>query len=241
MSRCDLNVTLPVFNEAACLKKSVSQVVRMLERLSDSFEVLVVDNGSSDSTPHIAKELAEADARVRFDRLVSAGRGRALKLGWRSSSARIVSYMDIDLSTDLSCFPALIKPLQDGVADFAIGSRMKSGAFVRRRWHREWISRSYVGLLQRSLGGRLSDYQCGFKAAVRDAALTVLPQVRNGNWFFDTELLFRASRMGYCVAEVPVRWEEDRDSRVRILPTIAEDLRGIWRLKREFGDRSPKV
>lgn len=232
MSRCDLNVTLPVHNEAACLARNVSQVVRMLEGLSDSYEVIIVDNGSSDATPEIAQRLVLTQSRVRFMRLSHAGRGRAIREAWQSSRATIVSYMDIDLSTDLICFPRLIEPLQKDKADMAIGSRLLDGARVERCWHREWISRSYVRMLESCLGGTFSDYQCGFKAALREAVVGLLPTIQNDKWFFDTELLFAASRKGYRVAEIPVRWREDRDSRVRLLPTVVEDILGVYRLRK---------
>jgi glycosyltransferase involved in cell wall biosynthesis len=120
----------------------------MLEGMNRSFEVVIVDNGSSDSTARVAEDLAANDSRIRFEHLPRAGRGAALKTGWLSSQARIVSYMDIDLSTDLSCFPFLIEPIQRQEAEFVIGSRLMPGADVTRCWQREWISRSYVSLLR---------------------------------------------------------------------------------------------
>lgn len=231
MSALDLNVTLPVYNEAACLWQNVLRVVRMLDDMDCSFEVVIADNGSSDSTASIARRLVSRDCRIRLEQLSKAGRGGAIKKVWQSSRARIVSYMDIDLSTDLSFFPLLIKPLRDQKADLVVGSRLLPGAGVTRCWRREVISRCYVRLLRAVLGATLSDYQCGFKAADRNAAARVLPLVRNESWFFDTELLFVADRIGLRVSEVPVQWREDRDSRVRLLPTITEDLLGVIRLR----------
>jgi len=228
---CFLNVTLPVFNEASCLRESVSRVVRMLDTIEESFEVVIVDNGSTDETPQLAKRLAEEDPRIRMIRLEKAGRGAAIKRSWLLTRAQIVSYMDIDLSTDLACFPALIAPLRRQEAPLVVGSRLHKDADVSRCWHRDSISRIYVKLVQHVLGDRLSDFQCGFKAADRRTIGAILPLVQNDSWFFDTELVFVAKRLGFRVSEVPVRWNEDRDSRVRILPTILEDLLGICRLR----------
>ena len=231
MRACCLNVTLPVFNEASCLRESVSRVIRMLESIEESFEVVIVDNGSSDATPEVARQLQEEDGRVRMMRLEMAGRGAAIKRSWLSSRALIVSYMDIDLSTDLACFPALIEPLLRQKAALVVGSRLHKDAVVTRGWYRDSISRAYVSLVQYVLGGKVSDFQCGFKAAERRTMDEILPLVQNDSWFFDTELIFAAKRLGLHVSEVPVRWREDRDSRVRILPTILEDLLGICRLR----------
>ena len=95
---------------------------------------------------------------------------------------------------------------------------------------RELISRSYNLLLRLTLRGRFSDAQCGFKALRRDAAEKLLPLVEDNEWFFDTELLVTAERLGLRIGEVPVDWVDDPDSRVDIVTTATDDLRGVWRM-----------
>jgi len=95
---------------------------------------------------------------------------------------------------------------------------------------RELISRAYNLLLRLSLRGRFSDAQCGFKALRRESALQLLPLVKDDEWFFDTELLVTAERMGLRISEVPVDWVDDPDSRVQIVRTALNDLRGVWRI-----------
>ena len=90
--------------------------------------------------------------------------------------------------------------------------------------------RAYNLLLKLFLRGRFSDAQCGFKALRREAALRILPLVEDDEWFFDTELLITAERLGLRMSEVPVDWVDDPDSRVQILPTALSDLRGVWRI-----------
>jgi len=149
--------------------------------------------------------------------------------------------MDVDLATDLSVFPALVEAVASGRADLAIGSRLMAGARTSRSWRRELISRSYVRLAKLLCGLRCSDAQCGFKAISRPAAQALLPQVQDNGWFFDTELLVRAQWGGWRIAEVPVIWREDRDSRVKILRTAWADLRGLVRLRRQLaGSREAK-
>jgi hypothetical protein len=105
---------------------------------------------------------------------------------------------------------------------------------VKRRLRREVLSRGYNLLLRVLVGARFSDAQCGFKAMRTDVARGLLPLVEDNSWFFDTELLLLAERNGLSILEVPVAWTEDLDSRVDVPKTIAEDLCGIWRMRRRF-------
>jgi putative flippase GtrA len=147
----------------------------------------------------------------------------------------VLSYMDVDLSTDLAALLPLVAPLISGHSDLAIGSRLKRDARVVRGPKRELISRCYNVLLHAILRARFSDAQCGFKAIRADRARQLLPLVEDRGWFFDTELLVRAERMGMRIHEVPVDWVDDPDSRVDIVSTALADLRGIARLLRDLG------
>jgi glycosyltransferase involved in cell wall biosynthesis len=162
--------------------------------------------------------------------LPAKGRGRALRRAWLASDARVVVYMDVDLSTELAALLPLVAPLISGHSDVAIGTRLAVGARVERSFKRELISRSYNRLLRLVLRARFSDAQCGFKALRSDVAAQLVPHVRDEEWFFDTELLVLAQRRGLRIHEVPVDWVEDRDSSVQIVSTALADLRGVARL-----------
>jgi putative flippase GtrA len=140
--------------------------------------------------------------------------------------------MDVDLSTDLNALLPLVAPLISGHSDVAIGSRLSRSARVVRGPKREIVSRSYNLLLRTTLRARFSDAQCGFKAMRTECAQALLPHVRDTAWFFDTELLVLAERSGLRIAEVPVDWIDDPDSRVDIVQTALADLRGVARLGR---------
>jgi hypothetical protein len=172
---------------------------------------------------------------VRVVHLDKKGRGRALRAAWLQSDARVVAYMDVDLSTDLKALHPLVAPLLSGHSDIAIGSRLARGARVTRGPKREIISRCYMLVLRLSLGAHFTDAQCGFKAVRTSVAKQLLPLVKDEAWFFDTELLILAQRAGLRVHEVPVDWTDDPDSRVAIMRTAIEDLRGVVRLR--FGAR----
>jgi len=138
--------------------------------------------------------------------------------------------MDVDLSTDLRALLPLVAPLLSKHSDVAIGTRLAHGSRVVRGPKREFISRGYNAILKTVLRARFSDAQCGFKAVRREALDTLLDDIKDDGWFFDTELLVLAQRRGLRIHEVPVDWIDDPDSRVDIVSTAITDLRGIARL-----------
>lgn len=228
-----VDVVIPVHNEEADLAGSVHRLHRHLrDRFPLTARITIVDNASSDRTWEVASALARELEDVRAIHLDRKGRGRALRHAWSRSDASIVAYMDVDLSTDLAALLPLVAPLVSGHSDVAIGSRLSPGSRVVRGPKREVISRGYNLLLRLVLGVRFSDAQCGFKAVRADQARRLLPLVENDAWFFDTELLVLAERAGLRIHEVPVDWVDDPDTRVEILATAVEDLRGIARLAR---------
>jgi len=119
-----LNVTVPAFNERRCLVPNVRRLVAFLDGLAVSYEVVIADNGSTDETLALAGGLSDELKNVRVLHLDERGRGRALKAAWKSSRARLLTYMDADLSSDLEAFPALLNSLVTDCCDLAIGSRL---------------------------------------------------------------------------------------------------------------------
>jgi putative flippase GtrA len=227
-----LEVVIPVYNEERDLGASVERVREHLAQLPWSFRVTIADNASTDGTAVIARRLAHTYDDVRVVHLAEKGRGRALKRVWSGSDAAVLVYMDVDLSTDLNALLPLVAPLLSGHSDLAIGTRLGRGSRVERGPRRELVSRGYNLLLRGTLRARFSDAQCGFKAIRADVAREVLPLVEDNAWFFDTELLVLAERAGLRIHEVPVDWVDDPDSRVDIVRTALDDVRGIVRVGR---------
>jgi putative flippase GtrA len=228
-----LDIVIPVYNEEA----DVAACVRRLhEYLRDEVpyraRIMVADNASTDNTLAVARELSEELPDVEVLHLDAKGRGGALAAAWASSPADVVAYMDVDLSTHLSALMPLVAPLVSGHSDIAIGSRLAASSRVVRGIKREVVSRGYNLLLRGLLGARFSDAQCGFKAVRADVARQLLPLIVDTGWFFDTELLVLAEKAGLRIHEVPVDWIDDPDSRVDILSTAIEDLKGCWRVGR---------
>jgi putative flippase GtrA len=227
----DVEIVVPVYNEEEALARSIHRLHRFLDtEVPFSWRITIADNASTDLTPDIADKLAAELDHIRVLRLEQKGRGRALRVAWSTSRARVVAYMDVDLSTDLHALLPLLAPLLSGHSEVAIGSRLARGARVARGPKREYISRAYNRILHLALRARFSDAQCGFKAVRADVLPELLDAVRDQAWFFDTELLIAAQRRGMRIYEVPVDWVDDPDSRVDIIPTALSDLRGVARL-----------
>jgi glycosyltransferase involved in cell wall biosynthesis len=226
-----VDIVVPVYNEQEVLARSIRRLHdHLCEHMPFSWRLVIADNASTDQTPQIAAALAADLPGVELLALGEKGRGRALRAAWLASRGEVVCYMDVDLSTDLRALLPLVAPLVSGHSDIAIGTRLHRGSHVVRGARREFISRSYNHILHMALGARFSDAQCGFKAMRAETARRLLPDVRDEAWFFDTELLMLAQREGLRIHEVPVDWTDDPDSRVDIVDTALEDLRGIVRL-----------
>lgn len=230
-----LDVALPVFNEQSSLAESVRTLHEYLSTDVDvTWRITIADNASTDDTAAIADRLAAELPGVVAVHLAEKGRGRALRRVWLESPAEVVAYLDIDLSTDLRALPPLVAPLLSGHSDIAIGTRLARSSRVVRGARREFISRSYNFLLRGAMAVKFSDAQCGFKAMRRDVAQQLIPLVEDDGWFFDSELLVIAERSGLRIHEVPVDWVDDPDSKVDIVSTAREDLKGILRVGRSI-------
>jgi glycosyltransferase involved in cell wall biosynthesis len=229
-----VDVVVPVYNEQEALPKSIPELRDFLagDLFPYDWRIVIADNASTDETPNVGKTLADSHpGEVEYFRIERKGRGYALKRAWAASEADVVSYMDVDLSTALDAFPALVRAVAEEGYDVAAGTRLHSRSRVDRSLQRTVLSRGYNTLIKAGFWTGFSDAQCGFKAVSREIVRRVLPLVEDNNWFFDTELLILAEKMGYRIKDVPVRWVEDTDSRVKIGSTVAEDLRGLWRMR----------
>ncbi len=229
-----VDVVIPVLNEEHSLPGCIAQLREFLNESLPQHKcrIVVADNGSSDGTLHVAMAEAKAHPKqVAYVHLDVRGRGRALRKAWLESDADVVSYMDVDLSTGLDAFPAMVNGIVDDGYHVAFGSRLAKGARITRSPKREVISRAYNMIIRGMMQTRFRDAQCGFKALSRSAAHVIVPAIVNNHWFFDTELLIIGEKRGFRMLEVPVSWEEDPDTRVKIAQTVMEDLKGLARLR----------
>ncbi|MCP4146885.1 MAG: glycosyltransferase [bacterium] len=228
-----VDILLPVYNEEHILEKSVTALRLFLQENVDDFNWIITigDNASTDNTLKKGQELEEKFDDVRIFHLPQKGRGRMVKYAWKKSEADILTYMDIDLSTGLDAFPPMVRAIMNDY-DVGIGSRQYKGADVDRGLKREIISRGYIWILKLLLNFPFTDAQCGFKAVSKNLVNDLFDMIEDDEWFFDTELLYLAHQNGYKVKELPVRWIEDTDSRVKITRTAWLDIKGVFRMRK---------
>ena len=216
MTDPEVTAIIPVFNDRHSLEIALPRSVETLSHITEEFELIVAEDGSTDGSAGLVDKYEQQDSRIRLlhsdERL---GRGRALNRAISESRGKIVCYYDVDLATDMRHLPELVQAIRDG-ADIATGSRLLPGSDIVRTGGREIASRAYNFFVRLLLGSRLYDHQCGFKAFNKGTIVHLLPAIHSNHWFWDTELLVRAQRKGYIVREFPVRWRAGKGTTVKI-------------------------
>jgi glycosyltransferase involved in cell wall biosynthesis len=233
----EVSVVFPAYNEADKLATAVAETAKTLEQFARSYEVIIAEDGSTDGTDKAASVLAEQYSFVKHlhgeKRL---GRGAALRNAFKQSNGEILVYMDVDLATNLQQLKTLVKSVEEEGFDFATGSRLLADSRVERSRKRNMTSKFYNFMVRAMLGSKIRDHQCGFKAFKREALLRLLDEVAASHWFWDTELLVRASRKGYKIAEIPVEWRSPSGTKVRLLKDSLnmgwQVVKLWWHLKR---------
>lgn len=233
-----LSVVIPAFNEAARLPRYLDEVVGFLEARGKPYEVVVVDDGSTDGTAAVVRALAARHPTVRLLPLGrNRGKGAAVCAGMLAAMGSARLFTDADGATPIGELTRLEPALATG-ADLAIGSRVlvDPAVSVRTRPHRVAAGRVFNWLVAR-LGVRgVADSQCGFKLFTAEAADALFGSLRTAGFAFDVELLLRAQARGYRIVEVPVNWADQEGSKVGVLSNgpgmVLQLLRARWRVGR---------
>jgi len=230
-----IEITIPVLNEAATIREQIGVLTRFLAGqpppLRDA-RVILADNGSTDATPELARELCAGHPGLGYIRLEKRGVGGALRASWTASEADIIGYMDLDFSTDLHHLADMAVIFgTEPETDIVNGSRlMKDSLVTGRSPIRAVASRAFNALVRAAFSTRFTDGMCGFKFARRHRVLGLIRDIDNDDWFFSTALLVLADKCGLRVREIPVRWADDPRSKVRIIPLSLSYLRSMLRL-----------
>lgn len=233
-------LVLPVYNEEKILERSVINILHYFwKNIEHEHKIVIADNASTDETFSIAKNLAIKFNQVDLVRLNEKGRGRALKEAWKSYDADVYAYCDIDLATDLKHIKEMVTEILAG-KDIVFGDRYHPKSRITRTLKRRIFSKGYIFLVKKFVKTKIRDFQCGFKAINKKVAVWMIPQVKDNEWFFDSELLLKAEAYGgYQLKGLPITWTEfgdsqgEQDSKVDLLQTSKNYIVKLKRLKNE--------
>jgi len=219
IARKKVSVVVPAYNEAPHLKQNTMFIEEAVKRITESYEIIIVEDGSTDGTDVIAKRLAEENPRIlhlHSDKRL--GKGRALKRALRHSRGEVIIFMDADLATSLDCLPRVMELIKNGYS-VVIASRHIKGACVKRSPLRAVASMAYNFFVRLLFKDGIHDHQCGFKAFNRQVLESVIEDIESDGFFFDTEFIIKAKQKGFRIVEVPVMWreQEGRSSKFRLL------------------------
>lgn len=233
-----INLLFPVLNERLRLRNGIEKSMEYLqENVSIPYRLTILDNGSEDETPEIGMELAEKYPEVTYVRVGERGVGVAFRKGIELNESDIVGYMDIDLSTDLKYLSKTIELFQNKPElQYINGSRFSKESDTKgRKWYRKITSMGLVFLLKTVFNMKATDAVCGFTFLRKEAAEQLVKESSNDNgWFYTIEFLLRAERNGMSIYDMPVEWQEDYNTTVKIWKTIKNYMVRIYQLKKTF-------
>ncbi len=233
-----INLLFPVLNERLRLRSGIEKAMAYLRgNVTIPYKLTILDNGSEDETPEIARELEKKYPEVTYVRLEERGVGIAFRKGIELNDSALVGYMDIDLSTDIKYLGRTIELFQTRPElEYINGSRFSKDSDTRgRKWYRKITSMGLVFLLKAIFHMKATDAVCGFTFLRRETAKRLAAVCSNDNgWFYTIEFLLRAERMGIVIYDMPVEWQEDYNTTVKVWKTIKNYLIRIYRLRRAF-------
>ncbi len=228
-----LSVVVPVYNEERRLSVNLSLVLAYLKSLPESFELIVVDDGSTDRTAELVEAQLREETHARLITYApNRGKGHAVRTGVLNSQGERVLFLDADLSTPVEEIPRALELLES--ADVVIGSRALPGSqiAVRQALYRR-VAAAIFDLVKHLLVGLwdLADTQCGFKAYRGEVARALFQRSRVDRFMFDVEILYLARRAGLRIVEMPVRWADVAGSKVRFLEGAVNMIRDLVRIR----------
>lgn len=204
-------IVIPVYNEEIILKQNVLKIFNFCKKnLKIDWQIIIADNKSTDKTSEIGKSFDQNYSQITYFYVDQKGKGAAIFAGWKNFEADVYCFMDADLATDLLALPELISGIQEG-NDVVIGSRRHPQSKVERLFVRKVFSLGYRLIAKVLLGLKIMDLPCGFKAINSKIKVDILPQIKNKEWFFDSELVILAEKKRYKVKEIPVVWKDLRE------------------------------
>lgn len=230
----DVSLVLPCYNESEHFQQSVDRIIGVLDSTDFSWEIIFIEDASSDRTPILIRNYIKRHPRKHLSAYFhdrNLGRGATVSDGIRKTQGKIVGFIDIDLEVPPDYIPQFVRAIENG-ADVAVGWRIYD--FTLKSLPRWIASKGYNVVRDRMLGTTLRDTEAGYKFFKRSTILPILKQCKSPGWFWDTEIVVRSQRSGLKIKEIPVVFIRrfDKTSTVRLLPDTLVYLRELWRFKK---------
>ena len=234
-----IEITIPVYNEEETLENQINTILvfinqKIYKKLNIS--LVIADNGSTDKTKEIGLNLAAENKKIKYLRTPKPGVGLALKNSWKKSNAYLVGYMDLDLSTNLNHLSEVFDLILNKKIDLVSGSRLNKKSIVKKRKLLRFVTSVSFNIIVKLLfKTSFEDGMCGFKFFKRKLLPNLMKKgaVSDG-WFYVTELLIVAERLGFKHVDIPIKWTDTENSKVKIVKLTIEYLKAMLILKRKL-------
>ncbi len=230
------SLVIPAFNEGERIAQTLRLAIAYLQEVSVDSEIIVVDDGSTDTTAAIVRDVFADAAKVEtrlLQRTRNHGKGAAVRAGLIAATRPVALFSDADLSTPIEEAPKLLEPIFAGELDVAFGSRALDRRLIgnRQAWHREEAGRVFNLAVRVMTGLPFWDTQCGFKAFQLEPLRPLLSRARSDGFGFDVELLYLAHRANLRMREIPVRWNHHEGSKVHMVHDSLHMLQEVVALR----------
>lgn len=227
----NLSVVIPAWNEEKRLAPTLPLIIQYLEKNFENYEILIIDDGSKDSTSEIAQKYKDKKVRL-IQNPKNMGKGFSVKLGMINAKYDPILFTDSDLATPIEETQKFIEVIQEGY-DVVIASRNLEGAniTVEQPKYRQVLGKAFPMIIKNTILQDVKDTQCGFKMFKKTAARKIFPRQTIKRWAFDVEILFIAKQLGYKIKEVPVTWTDKGDSRLSPIKDSLRMLNEVIKIK----------
>ena len=228
----DISLVIPAYNESGIIMDTIQTVSAWRGELTAVYEVLIVDDGSTDGMAELVRGCG--DPRVRLEGYASnRGKGCAVRTGMLAAQGDLILCTDADLAYGVDVFAGLLERLRTGEADLVIGSRRMGGEGYKNYPPLRILMSKCFGLLSHMISGLPYDTQCGIKAYRRQAARAIFSRCTTDGFSFDFEVLMRADRLGLKVEQIPVSVINFRESKVNVVRDSARMFRDVFRIRKK--------
>ena len=231
----ELSLIIPAFNEAERIVGTLRSAIAFLDTRPWSYEIIVVDDGSTDGMGALVDDFSRRCSKVRsLHNEGNRGKGFSIRIAVSHARGEVMGFIDADDKTDLGALDGAMAHLEQG-SDGVIGDRtlISSDIAIPRRRHRQWGSDLFRWLMRRLVGlGSFPDTQCGFKFFRADVARDLFQRQQIDGYMFDVEILLLAARSGYRIERLPVSWRDDPDSRFKPVSGGLRNARELIRIRR---------